>query len=98
MKLVLYYENRILDVIDGILSPRVSENKIEWETGSVEGTDSFVLLENDVEVGADITDELLAIDKRSFFAKVPEPSAVELRQQLSETNALILDFMESTLA
>lgn len=96
MKLILYKEDRsILFSVDDIKSPTVKENGVDWEEGSVTAADLFVLLEDGVEVGETITDEILALDQKEHFRKVDEME--DMRQQLAQTNALLLDFLESSI-
>jgi hypothetical protein len=100
MKLVLYdNSNVVVKTIKNIRSPVVEGNNIEWEEGSLSGINlPFLLLEEDVTVPEELTDEIKELDKRTAHPKKDyKKEAEELRHQLSETNSLILDFMESIL-
>jgi hypothetical protein len=98
MKLVQYNGSRILYTVKDIRTPVTVEHGVHWESGSVTGTDFLLLLDDNVELGEEVTDELKALDRRADFVKVKAPDPAELEKKLAETNALILDFMESTLA
>jgi hypothetical protein len=99
MKVVLYTDNRILAAFENIRSPVVIDNKnISWESGSVNDADLFILLDDEVDLSEGLTPEIIALDVKNNFLKVEVPNEnEELKQQLAETNALILDFMESIL-
>jgi hypothetical protein len=98
MKLIQYNGSRILYTVENIRMPVTVEDGVHWENGSVTGTDFLLLLDDNVEIGEEVTDELKALDRRSDFVKEVAPNPLDLKRQLAETNALILDFMESTLA
>jgi hypothetical protein len=96
MKLILYKEDRsIIFKVDDIQSPVVQDDGVSWEEGSVTAADLFLLLEDDVEVGDTVTDGMLAQDRKEHFKKTDEIQ--ELKQQLAQTNALLLDFLESSI-
>jgi hypothetical protein len=71
MKIVIYNADKsVVDVIHGVTNPVVSDNNVEWEGGSLGGINlPFLLLDDDVAVEV-VTDEIIALDKKSAHTKV----------------------------
>jgi hypothetical protein len=69
MKLVLYHENRIIQVLEHIRAPSVDGSDIFWENGAVSDASHFVLLQDDVDISNGLTDEILSFDQRLNFIK-----------------------------
>ena len=71
MKIVIYNaEKKVVDVIKGVNNPEVSDNNVEWEGGSLNGVNlPFLLLDDDLVV-EEVTDEVIALDKKSEHVKV----------------------------
>jgi hypothetical protein len=71
MKLVIYDANKIVEVIENVVNPRVNENSVEWEGGSLSGINlPFLLLDEDAQVFEEVTDQLISNDRKSEFLKV----------------------------
>lgn len=95
MKIVLYNKTRILEVFENVEKPAVDASSINWENGSVDGTDSFLLLDDAVEVGDTVTEELKAQDKGASFPKIDLRKENELlKQELAQTNADLMGLMD----
>ena len=70
MKIVIYNGDKAVDVIHGVINPVVNENNVEWEGGSLNGVNlPFLLLDDDLVV-EEVTDEVIALDKKSEHVKV----------------------------
>lgn len=102
MKLVVYKgdDGRVLLIEENLISPVVMGNRVSWEGGSVEDTDSFILLENDVDVGEVVSEELKALDKKGEFIKPPERDLAKENEELKArleavemATVTLMDFM-----
>lgn len=100
MKIVVYdFDKKVVDVIDDIKHPKVSGNRVDWEGGSTENNLPFLLLEDSVEINETITDEIIALDKKSEFAKVDELAELkaentELKSRLETAEMAIVTLMD----
>lgn len=89
MKIVLYNEECILEVVEDVVNPIVVDNNITWDTGEMTGINpSFLLVENDVEVGGEVNDELLQVDKKDEFK--PNENELEILREESDINAMAI--------
>ncbi|WP_226085638.1 hypothetical protein [Mesobacillus sp. S13] len=97
MKLVIYdQEHNIKEIRENILSPVVEGNDVRWEGGSLTGIKfPFILLDDELEVGETLTDEIIQLDKKEEY---PAHDLVEenldLRTRLESAEAAILTLMD----
>ncbi|MFJ5716520.1 hypothetical protein [Neobacillus sp. NPDC093127] len=79
MRIVVYdNDKKVVDIIEDINHPKVSGNIVDWEGGSVENNLPFLLLEDSVEVSEVVTDDIIALDKKSQFVKVDELAQLKI--------------------
>lgn len=97
MKLVIYdQDHNIKEIRENILSPVVEGNDVRWEGGSLTGIKfPFILLDDEVEVGETITNEIILMDKKKEY---PVHNLVEenedLKARLESAEAAILTLMD----
>jgi hypothetical protein len=91
LKIIIYTDDKtIADVIENVVNPVVSDNNVEWEGGSLTGINlPFLLLDDDAAVEA-VTDETIALDKKSAHVKV------DLAQENADLKAR-LELMQSAV-
>lgn len=94
MKIVIY-DNETKKVIfrrEQVTNPSVTLDGVEFGGGGLTGiTAGFILLDDAVEVGETVTDEILFADKKSDHQSEDIES---LKRQLADTNADLLGLME----
>jgi hypothetical protein len=88
MKLVFYNaENKVVDAIENVSNPSIDGNNVEWEGGSLAGANlPFLLLDDDISVDT-VTDDIIALDKKSQYPKVDlakENADLKARQELMQ--------------
>jgi hypothetical protein len=89
MKLVIYNNsNVVVETIENIHLPKVEENNVEWEDGSLSGINlPFLLLGDEVVISNVITEEIKSFDKKEQFTKVDlvkENADLKARQVLMQ--------------
>jgi hypothetical protein len=89
LKIVIYTDDKtIADVIENVVNPVVSDNNVEWEGGSLNGINlPFLLLDDDAAI-EEVTDETIALDKKSAHVKVDlakENADLKARQDLMQS-------------
>lgn len=100
MKLVFYsVENKVIEVLNNIIDPAVEGNSVSWKGGELKSIRVPFLLIEDTEVnkGEDVTDALLASDKKAEFKSEKERLRAEndeLKRQLAQLNADLGSFMD----
>jgi hypothetical protein len=100
MKLVFYTEqNKVVEVLNNIIEPEVEGNSVSWKGGELKSIRIPFLLVDDTEVskGDDVTDDLLANDKKAEFKSEKERLRAEnedLKRQLAQLNADLGSFMD----
>jgi hypothetical protein len=95
MKLVLYDNSNIaVKTIENIRSPIVDGNSIEWEDGSLSGINlPFLLLDDNVLV-EELTEEIIALDKKDQFMKADiAKENADLKERLSLMQKAIDDLI-----
>lgn len=97
MQLVLYHEDNRILYKASIRSPVVTANGVEFDEGSVIA-DLFLLLEDTVEVGEEVTDELRSLDQKEKYRKAPEidlqKENEDLKARLESAEAAIIGLMD----
>ena len=98
MKIAIYNkEGTFATVFDGITSPKIIDEELTFDNGSLSGFDeNHILLDDETDIPATL-EEAKLLDKRAQYTFENANETEELKKQLAETNALILDFMESIL-
>lgn len=100
MKLVFYTEeNKVVEVLSNIIDPVVEGDSVSWKGGELKSIKVPFLLVDDTEAtkGEDVTDALLAIDKKAEFKSEKEQLRAEnedLKRQLAQLNADLGSFMD----
>jgi hypothetical protein len=101
MKIAIYQNNGMLaTVLEDIDNPKLVGSELTFDKGSITGIDeNHILLDDEAET-PETLEEANSLNQMGNLTKVltPEEENNELKQQLAETNALLLDFMESILA
>ena len=95
MKIVIYNADKsVVDVIENVVNPVVSDNNVEWEGGSLSGINlPFLLVDDDAEVD-EVTDETIALDKKSEHAKVDlAKENADLKSQLELLQSAVDDII-----
>jgi hypothetical protein len=77
-----------MGVYENIKQPIVSDNNLVWEEGSLHGINlPFLLLEDEVSTVDVLTDEVIALDKKSQYPKIDlekENADLKARQDLMQ--------------
>ncbi|WP_080845540.1 hypothetical protein [Cytobacillus gottheilii] len=101
MKLVLYNnESKVTNVIEGVVSPTVKEKDISWEAGFMGGVNlPFLLLDDNVEIGETVTDDMKLLDQTNNCLYVNENEVLkkeneELKERLGATELAIVDLLD----
>ena len=95
MKIVIYNDDKkAVDVIHGVTNPSVNDNNVEWEGGSLSGINlPFLLLDDDADV-EEVTDETIALDKKSAHVKVDlAKENADLKSQLELLQSAVDDLI-----
>jgi hypothetical protein len=90
MKLILYDDNnKVLDIRADINVIEVSDHKVVWETGNLNGIKAnFIVLPDEVFVAEEVTSEIVSRDIKSNLVKVDlvkENEALKKANQELET-------------
>ena len=95
MKLIIYgHDNAVIDVIEGVSNPIIDGNNVTWEGGSLSGINfPFLLLDDDADV-EEVTDETIALDKKSAHVKVDlAKENADLKSQLELLQSAVDDLI-----
>ena len=101
MKIAIYQNDGMLaTVLEGVDNPKLVGSELIFDKGSITGIDENHILLDDEAEAPETLEEANSLNQIGNLTKVltPEEENNELKQQLAETNALLLDFMESILA
>jgi hypothetical protein len=85
MKLILYDDNNnVLDIKADINVIEVSDSRVVWETGNLNGIKSkFIILPDEVYVAEEVTSEIVSRDMKSQLVKV---DIIKENEELKKTN------------
>ncbi|WP_147536104.1 hypothetical protein [Bacillus marasmi] len=92
MKIVLYKDENILNVIDGVNDVSIDDKDIVWSDGALRGVKAeYIIVNDDTVVGGSITNELLSLDLSDNYQTPPKIDEVaEMKKQQTD---LIFELM-----
>ena len=99
MKIVIYTKNnKVLEILEDVQNPVVEEDVLTWDDGSLTGIkQEFILLDDNVPVETDLTEEIIALDQKSKYVKAKVDLAAEnqsLRERLTHAEDALLILMD----
>lgn len=92
MQIVLFKDEDVLKVIDNVVDIKIEGKNIVWHDGSIRDVKiDYIIVDDEVEIGDIINDEIMALNQREKFVKPPiVDETAELKKQQTD---LIFELM-----
>lgn len=97
MKLTIYNgQKKIVDLYEDMQDVKVNGNNVSWRNGALKGIKmEYLLLEDEVEVHEEVTDELISQDLKVNYKEISlEDENRQLRERVEATEMAVLSLLE----